>query len=122
MSNKVIGKFHEKRGDDSFEVVLDPSGEVIGITQYMANQFRTQQIELWVESAPKMIALFQKAAGIKVVEPEYEYAIQAQDSQAEGAVRPIKEDEWGTLEAATSKVVDFQRIVKRRKAGQIEDA
>lgn len=36
MANTLIGKLYEKRRDDVFEVVVAPSGEVVGVTQFYA--------------------------------------------------------------------------------------
>lgn len=75
MSNKLIGKLYEKRGDDRFDVVVDPTGDVVGITQFENGGLRSSSIDLFVESIPALVGLLQKAAGIESAEPEYEYSI-----------------------------------------------
>lgn len=121
-SNKVIGKFSEKRGDDSFEVVLDPSGEVVGITQYQNNRFSTQRIDFWLESAPKLVKLIQKAAGIVPVE-EYEYNIRVEGRYKNDGIfydswctKELMDDVWEGKSLPGGWVV-----VKRIKAGPVED-
>lgn len=52
---------------------------------------------------------------------EYEYGIEVSASRAEGGV--FYYDEWyKTPEEAQAVLMEFQRVVKRRKAGQVEDA
>jgi hypothetical protein len=131
MSNKVIGKFHEKRGDDYYEVFTDPDGEVILITQRDSIRRTYPSINFWAAEAPKMIALIQKAAGIKEPKVKYEYAVQITDHT--GFVVSLHEYDWRTIESA-KELLDLRlrrwkkagieytaKIVRRVQAGKIED-
>ena len=75
---KVIGRFYEKRGDDSYTVFTSKNGDVIQVEQYDARAAYNHwlSINLWTESAPQLVELIQKAAGL---EPEYEYAVLQKD-------------------------------------------
>lgn len=78
-TNKVIGTFREKRGEDHYRVVTTEDGDVIGIEQYDANGHRWIFLNLFADSAPGLIKLISKAAGIKTPKVEYEYNIEHTD-------------------------------------------
>lgn len=138
MSNKLIGKLYEKRGDDRFDVVVDPTGDVVGITQFENGGLRSSSIDLFVESIPALVELLQKASGIKTPKVEYEYNIETTDLIT-GKVR-FNRDTWepntdwlkrklAEAEAYDRKLLNAgggleykRRLVKRVKAGQVEAA
>lgn len=135
MPNKLIGKLYEKRGNDVFEVVVDPSGDVVGVTQYEQGRLRFQRIDFFVESVPELVTLLHKAAGIPVEEYEYSvahtYLLEDRDTSEprewadkETAERWLKDhlEAYADAEERGEEVYFSSRLVKRRKAGKVEDA
>jgi hypothetical protein len=131
----VVGKFYEKRGEDFFYVEVSEDRTVLRIIQRDAVRCVYQSVNFFADSAPSLIALISKAAGLPQAEPvEYEYAIQSQNWGsgepyilgrhwlAEGEYWGSKENrqrelDWYTKEFSSKKFL----LVKRRKAGRIED-
>ncbi len=128
LGNKYIGKLYEKRGDDYFIVNTSTNGEVVEIVQRDSIRLMYPSINFWAESAPRMIELVQKAAGIKADEPEYEYAVKR--TSPTGNSEWVIGDYWGDYEDRSSALADFKELnrgglrywlVRRRKAGPVED-
>lgn len=123
MSNKLIGKLYEKRGEDILRVYTSESGDVVQIDQHFeGSAFRVISVDFWKETAPELVKLIQEAAGI---EPEYEYAIQRT------RVNPVETstiagDVWGPCEEVNMRLLDLTTgsveytLVRRRKAGPVE--
>lgn len=136
MSNTEIGRVYEKRGEDFFVVVTTPDGDVVQVTQRQAVRMTYQSIDFFAESAPALVRLIQKAAGIEEPEVEYEYNIETTDLIT-GKVRfthamwePTTDWLEGKLaeaEAYDRKLLNAgggleysRRLVKRAKAGKVE--
>lgn len=127
MSNKQVGKFHEKRGDDYFVVNVTEDGDVVEIVQRDSIRLTYPSINFFAESAPKLITLLQKAAGIKAEKVEYEYAIQRVLITPDYPTN-IVGDHWSkrgevnlSLLELNSPTVEYT-LVKRRKVGEVEAA
>jgi hypothetical protein len=135
MDRVKVGTYHEKRGEDVLTVYKSDSGDVIQIDQFDARAAYSKylSINLWTESAPALIKLLQKAAKIKAVDPdrEYEYRLMIK--------RPGKAwegwEDWtddgrdaaklsleGNTVAETWKTGAEFKVIRRLKAGEIEDA
>ena len=129
MTNKLVGQFYERRGDDHFTVNTSQNGDVVQIVQRDAIRLSWPSINFWTESTPEMIRLIEKAAGI---EPEYEYSIKVVYPSGNTDVY----QDWSNLEHIKSKLEWFSSdvarwrlknegctysLVRRRKAGPEED-
>jgi hypothetical protein len=134
---KHIGSFYERRGDDYLSVNATTDGDILEVEQFDAIRRRHMSVNFFAESAPKLIALISKAAGLPKEEPvEYEYALQ----MGSGLGEPYLLDKnfpqagangeyWGEKDERQRDlewlVENFKSskfwMVKRRKAGGIED-
>lgn len=130
MGKKVqVGKFYEKRGDDYFVISKTEDGRILEIEQWDAIRHMFLFVNFFAESAPKLIAQIQKAAGIKPVEVEYEYAVQRTSAMGRPGFFVIA-NYWGDKEEreeAYNALLQYPspveyKLVRRRKAGEIEDA
>jgi hypothetical protein len=128
-----VGVFHEKRGNDHFTVHKTLDGDVIEVEQYDANAAfsHTRSVDFFTESAPALIKLIQKAAGIKPEKVEYEYMVLKEFSP----IGTQNKGGWSTKEEAEDalKLLGAEghdpvwggwksKLVKRVKAGQVQDA
>lgn len=127
---KQIGRYHEKRGEDYLTVYKSDDGDVVQIEQYDARSayYKLRGVDFFTESVPGLIKLLQKAAGIKDEKVEYEYAVQRTSLNNDRLY--IIGDYWGEKEerASIHKALSADEspitytLVKRRKAGKVEDA
>lgn len=134
MTNKQIGKVHEKRGDDFYIVSATQDGDIVEVQQYDAIGHRHYAINFFAETAPRLVALIQKAAGIKDKEPEYEYALQMERILGTGEPYTLSRhwggqgEYWGSLEDRQTELnwhlAEFPNskfwLVRRLKAGSVE--
>lgn len=135
MNKKQVGStVYEKRGDDYYTVNATTDGDIVEVEQYDSIGHRHFSINFFAETAPQLVAMIQKAAGTKVEEPEYEYAMQMKNIRGEW----VETDDpfirsttnlvvWADKESRERLVAWYQkemgpdfRLVKRRKAGPIE--
>lgn len=135
MTKKLVGTIHEKRGDDTLKVYLSDAGDVLEIEQYDARAAYSKYsyVNLWTESVPGLVKLLQKAAGIKPEkeEPvEWEYNIRTTKN---GQNRVFYHhwcsyedmlDMWGkgSIKAVKESLIEGWTLIKRPKAGEIQDA
>lgn len=106
---KLIGKFHEKRGEDYFTVYATKSGEVVQIEQYDARAAYSHwlSINFWADEAPRLIELIQKATGTK---PAYEYAIEETDYQTgEKNLQDSQGRVWTDIKEHAKAKLDLRR-------------
>jgi hypothetical protein len=130
MTNKTIGKIHEKRGDDTLTVVTTEDGDIVEIGQYDSIGHRYFSINFFAETAPRLVALIQKATGVKAEKVEYEYNIEDTNiSDGEKSVRGFWVDDPSklavglkNLRSSQQTYVDYgghvwhtYRIVRREK-------
>lgn len=121
---------YEKRGDDFFDVSTTEDGDIVEIQQYDSIGHRHYSINFFTETAPRLVALIQKAAGIKVEKREYEYNINTTDTVRDG----ILYDNWSTTKQMVdlwdadsipdvkTKLPSGWTLVRRIKPGKIEEA
>lgn len=168
-----VGKFYERIGDDYLTVNVTSDKTVLEIEQWDAIGRRMNSVNFFTSSAPQLVSLIQKAAGIKAdpakvphtgtppqgeeemthakaagwhcmacgrgsfggpcVSPEpqedpYEYAVQRTSLNNDklyivGNFWSDKEDREAVYKGLSdSRLPVTYKLVKRRKAGGIEDA
>lgn len=138
MDKVLVGKHHEKRGEDTLTVYKSKDGDVILVEQYdaLAAYSKLRDITLWAESVPALVKLLQKAAGVKEAQVEYEYALQSKGmsgdwreisdpfrrSGGDPVVWADKESREELAEWCRKEMGPDFRVVKRRKAGPVKNA
>jgi hypothetical protein len=95
IKEQVGGTVYERTGDDYYNVYCVNNPRIVEVQQYDSIGHRYHAINFFAETAPNLIAMIQKAAGIQPNPVEYEYNIEETDTKT-GEVRVG--GFWGTLE------------------------
>jgi len=80
----LVGVYNEERGEDRYAVYKSDGDEVVQVVHYDALGVygKVQSINFWSAEAPALIALIEKAAGIKKPRVSYEYAVLQRDESS----------------------------------------
>jgi hypothetical protein len=120
VTKKLLGKIYDARGDDVFFVNATEDGDVVQIQQYDSIRHTYSSIDFFAATAPKLIGLIQKAAGIVSEEMEYEYAVE-ETAVKDGRVRLTGVMTWGPMDKALEyiKVLQGQQQIYVDYGGKV---